>query len=102
MPPAQAQEAPTAGTLLRLCVPAILVGVVSALGLLLVEGAAHLLEQLLWERLPEAWDVDPDSGWWIFGVLTAVGLGVALIVSFFPGGAGEDSATVELMGPRWP
>lgn len=99
MPPAQAQEAPTAGTLLRLCVPAILVGVVSALGLLLVEGAAHLLEQLLWERLPEAWDVDPGSGWWIFGVLTAVGLGVALIVSFFPGGAGEDSATVELMGP---
>ncbi len=91
--------APSIRTLLGLSVPAIIVGIVSALGLFLVEEAAHLLEHLLWVDLPGVWDLDPGSGWWIFGVLSAVGLAIGVIVSFVPGLGGRDSATVELVAP---
>lgn len=92
-------RAPSTTTLLGLSVPAIIVGVISALGLFLVEEAAHLLEHLLWVGLPAVWGLDPDSGWWIFSVLSSVGLAVGVIVSFAPGHGGRDSATVELVAP---
>lgn len=91
--------APPVGTLLRLSIPAILVGVVSALSLFAVEEAAHLLEHLLWEALPVAWGVDPASGWWIFGVLAVTGLLIGLILTYVPGHGGHDSATVQLIAP---
>ena len=92
-----AQEAPTISTLLRLSLPAALVGVVSALGLFLVDEAAHLVQEFLWEFLPHALNISPDSGWWIFGVLSVIGFGIGLAVTLVPGHAGTDSATVELI-----
>ncbi|MET1034399.1 MAG: ion channel protein [Arthrobacter sp.] len=91
--------APSIGTLLRLSIPAILIGVVSALSLFAVEEAAHLLEHLLWEALPEAWGIAPASGWWIFGVLAVTGLLIGLILTYVPGHGGHDSATVQLIAP---
>jgi hypothetical protein len=55
--------------LLALAVPAILVGVVSALILWSLERAADLLGGVLWTTLPDVLGVDP-SGWWIILVLT--------------------------------
>ncbi|WP_255546143.1 MULTISPECIES: ion channel protein [unclassified Nesterenkonia] len=96
------QEAPTVAGLLRLSVPAILVGAVSALSLFLVEETAHLLEHALWVDLPGLLDLDPDSGWWIFAVLSATGLAVGAVCTFVPGRGGRDSATVELLAPPLP
>ncbi|MCH8559212.1 MULTISPECIES: ion channel protein [unclassified Nesterenkonia] len=102
MPGVNSQATPTATTLLRLSVPAILIGVVSALGLFLVEGTAHLLEHVLWVDLPGLFNLDPDSGWWIFAVLSGVGLAVGVVCTFAPGRGGRDSATVELLAPPLP
>ena len=85
-----------------LSLPAAIIGVVSALALFLVEESAHLLEHFLWVSLPEAWGVEGDSGWWIFGVLSATGLAIGLLVTFVPGHGGRDSATVELIAPPLP
>lgn len=93
------QEVPTIRTLLGLSLPAATVGVVAALGLFLIEEAAHLLEHVLWVDLPGSWGVSPDSGWWIFTVLTATGLAIGLLLSFVPGHGGRDTATVELIAP---
>lgn len=96
------QEVPSVRQLLHLSVPSLIVGVVSAVGLFVVDEAAHMLEDLLWVHLPHAFGVSPDSRWWIFGILSLIGLSVGLIASFVPGRAGTDSATVELIGPPMP
>lgn len=93
------QGEPSIRTLLELSLPAIVVGVVSAFGLYLVDEAAHLLGHWLWVDLPGASGVSPDSGWWIFGVLSLVGLAVGLVLTYVPGHGGRDSATVELVAP---
>lgn len=102
MPGMNGQEAPTVAGLLRLSVPAILVGAVSALSLFLVEATAHLLEHVLWVDLPGLFGLDPDSGWWIFAVLSVTGLAVGAVCTFVPGRGGRDSATVELLAPPLP
>jgi H+/Cl- antiporter ClcA len=86
-------------TLVTLSLPAIVVGVVSALGLFVVEALALALEHALWAGVPDALGVDPDSGWWIFCTLSVVGLAVGLVVWLVPGHGGQDSATVELIAP---
>ena len=86
-------------TLLSLSLPAIVVGVVSALVLYAVEAVAEALEHALWENLPHALGVDPWSAGWIFGVLSLTGLVVGLVIWLVPGHGGQDSATVELTAP---
>ena len=93
------QGEPAIRTLLALSLPAASVGVVSALSLFLVEELAHFIEHLLWVDLPGAVNVSPDSGWWIFGILSAVGLAIGLVVTFVPGHGGRDTATIELIAP---
>ncbi len=78
--------------LLKQVVPALLVGIFSALVLLLIDLIAeHWLHELIWSgnRL--------ESRWWIFIVLTCAGIAVGLIVWLMPGHAGPDPATVDLM-----
>ena len=87
--------------LLVLALPAILVGVLSALILWSLEQAADLLGGVLWSTLPGALGVDP-SGWWIILVLTMTGLAVGIALQVLPGHGGPDSATTELMGPPLP
>ncbi|MCC3282101.1 ion channel protein [Arthrobacter caoxuetaonis] len=89
-------------TLAALSVPAVLVGVVSALILFGLDELSYLLQELLWDVLPHAAGIDPDGGWWVFGMLTATGLAVGLIVRYLPGHAGPDSAATEFGGPALP
>jgi H+/Cl- antiporter ClcA len=92
-----------AGRLLRQLIPAVVVGVGSALVLLAVEFLSeHWLHDLLWKALPALTGADPDSRWWIFGTLTAAGVAVGLVVWLMPGHAGPDPATVGLLHPPGP
>lgn len=93
------QEVPPIKTLLQLSIPAIIVGVLSAVGLFAVDEAAHFIEGFLWMDLPGVWGIDPDSGWWIFGILSLTGIAIGLIVTYVPGHGGADSATVDLIAP---
>ena len=81
--------------------PALLVGVLSALILWILEQAADLLGGVLYKTMPGALGVDP-SGWWIILVLTLTGLAVGITLTVLPGHGGPDSATTELMGPPLP
>lgn len=83
-------------------VPAILTGALSALILFAFDELSLLLQHVLWENLPHALGANPDNGWWIFGMLTATGLAVGLIVRYVPGHAGPDSAASELGGQALP
>jgi len=83
-------------TLAALTLPAMLIGVVSALILFGLDELAALLQHLIWDDLPGAVGVDPASAWWIFGVLTLTGAAVGLIVRYVPGHGGQDSAETEL------
>ncbi len=91
----------TPKTLLMLAIPAILVGVVSALILWLLERASDALAGVLWTTIPDAIGVDPD-GWWIVLVLTLTGLAVGIALQVLPGHGGPDSATTELVAPPLP
>lgn len=94
--------APTVRTLLLLSIPALLIGVFSALSLWLLDELAGLLQDGLWAALPHAIGVDGSSGWWIVLVLTATGAAVGLTVWLLPGHAGPDSATTELVDAPLP
>ncbi|ROP64857.1 ion channel protein [Curtobacterium sp. ZW137] len=89
----------TVRELLRMSVPALVIGVVAALVLFVVEAAGAALETLLWDALPGVLHVDGSSGWWIVLVLTATGAGVGVVLRFAPGHGGRDSATTELIAP---
>lgn len=84
---------------LMLSVPAIVIGVVSALSLWLVDLLAEALEGVLWEDAPGALGMTGDEPWWIFLVLTVTGIAVGLVVWLVPGHGGPDSATTELVAP---
>jgi H+/Cl- antiporter ClcA len=97
----QADPDVTPRKLLLLAVPAILVGVVSALILWTLDRAADALSSVIWTTVPDALSVDPD-GWWIILVLTVTGLAVGIALQVLPGHGGPDSATTELVGPPLP
>ncbi|PWC05520.1 ion channel protein [Agromyces badenianii] len=82
--------------LVVLAVPALAIGVISALVLWALDRVAAVLQSALWDALPHALGVDP-SGWWIVAVLTLTGLAVGLVLRFVPGHGGPDSATTELV-----
>jgi len=90
---------PAVRTLLVMAVPALVVGIVSALILYALDEVAGLLEHGIWDALPQAIGVDPSNGWWIFGVLSLTGLAVGLVVKFVPGHGGQDSAATDLISP---
>jgi H+/Cl- antiporter ClcA len=87
--------------LLLLAVPALLVGIVSALILWTLDRAADALSTVIWDAAPAALGVDPD-GWWIILVLTVTGFAVGLALQVLPGHGGADSATTELVAPPLP
>lgn len=90
-------SAPSVRSLLLLSVPAVVIGVISALTLWVVDEVAGVVDDGIWKNLPAALGVDPSSGWWIFLILTVTGLAVGLTVWLVPGHAGPDSATTELV-----
>ncbi|MEU3278810.1 ion channel protein [Streptomyces antibioticus] len=99
--PRHAPTAPAtpARALLPLILPAVVVGVVSSLLLLLVSGVAEELQDVLWADLPDALGVGRYSVFWMLVVLTATGVAVGLVVWKVPGHAGPDPATTGLEAP---
>lgn len=82
-----------------LALPAIAVGIGSALMLWALDELSHLLQTFLWTALPGVFGATEATPWWIITVLTLVGLAVGLVVQFMPGHGGADSATTELDAP---
>ena len=91
--------ASSARQLLALVLPGIVVGVGSAIALLVLSVVAGQLEDVLWTWLPQQVGIDGTSPAWTIGMLTAVGLAAGLVVTFAPGHAGPDPATTELTAP---
>jgi H+/Cl- antiporter ClcA len=89
-------------TLLPTIIPSIVVGVASALSLMGLTWIANRLEELLWTTIPGDLGVDGSSPLWIVLILTLTGLAVGLIITFAPGHAGPDPATVGLAEPPQP
>lgn len=85
-------------TLIVLTIPALAIGIGSALVLWALDEVSELLKDVLWESLPAVFGADASTPWWIFVVLTATGFLVGLIVWLVPGHGGPDSATTELAG----
>ncbi|MGI9825051.1 ion channel protein [Agromyces sp. Marseille-Q5079] len=90
---------PSVRQLATLAIPAIAIGVGSALTLRLLNGLAEILQGFLWTTLPASFGASEATPWWIFTVLTATGIAVGAIVWLVPGHAGPDSAMTELTGP---
>ncbi|MDK0520299.1 ion channel protein [Streptomyces sp. ML-6] len=102
-PPAEPAPGPTpARRLLPVIVPALVVGVASALVLLGVSLLAEKLQDVLWETLPDALSVGRHSAFWTIAVLTASGLVAGLLIRAVPGHAGPDPATTGLVDPPLP
>ena len=83
--------------LLPLVLPAVLVGIGSALALIALSLVSGELQKFLYDWLPPVFGASGESGWWIFLVLTACGLVVGLVVWKVPGHAGPDPATTSLV-----
>ncbi|MFE4655516.1 ion channel protein [Streptomyces hydrogenans] len=85
--------------LLPQVLPALVVGVGSALLFLGVSKLAEELQSVLWETLPDALDIGAYSSLWVITVLTATGVAVGLVIWKVPGHAGPDPASEGLGGP---
>ena len=96
--PEAVEERPTVKQLALLGVPGLVIGVLSGVLLAGINQSAHWLEHILWDTLPDALGISPDSAMWIIGILTATGLAVGLVVWLAPGHAGDDPATTHLVG----
>ncbi|MEY9953755.1 ion channel protein [Leifsonia sp. EB34] len=88
---------PSVRQLVLLSIPAVVIGVVSALTLWVVDEVAAVIDDGVWTTLPKALGVAPSSGWWTFLILTVTGLAVGLTVWLVPGHGGPDSATTDLV-----
>ncbi|MFH8251076.1 ion channel protein [Microbacterium sp. B2969] len=85
-------------TLLLMSVPAILIGVGSAVVLRLLDLVSDELMHFIWDYVPGLFGASEETPWWIFLVLTLTGAAVGAIVWLVPGHGGPDSATTELGG----
>ncbi|MER5687145.1 ion channel protein [Streptomyces sp. NPDC002205] len=95
-------ESASARRLLLLIVPALVVGVASALVLLGISLLAEQLRDVLWETLPEALSIGGYSSLWMIVMLTATGLATGLVIRTVHGHAGPDPATTGLVDPPLP
>lgn len=100
--PPPPSSSPSGRTLLPLIVPSLVVGVVASLVLLGVSELAGLLEDVVWQTLPDALGIGRHSSLWMIVMLTATGLAVGLVVRQVYGHAGPDPATTGLVDPPLP
>ncbi|MDL9977720.1 ion channel protein [Microbacterium candidum] len=94
-----ASASPGVRLLILAAIPAVLIGIGSALILKGVYLLSDLLEPVLWQTLPKVFGATESTPWWIFTVLTVTGALIGAVVWLVPGHAGPDSATTELDGP---
>ncbi|QXT61646.1 ion channel protein [Tessaracoccus palaemonis] len=95
-------KGPSPAQLAAAAVPAMVVGLVCAVLLVLADLLAEVLHHGWWEALPSLLGIDPASRWWIVLVLTATGALVGLVLWKAPGHGGHDTATVEMVSPPLP
>ncbi|MGW5423714.1 ion channel protein [Streptomyces sp. NPDC003943] len=88
--------------LLPQILPALVIGVASALLFLAISGIANQLEHVLWNTLPDALGIGRYSSLWIIVMLTATGIAVGLVIWKVYGHAGPDPAEGGLGGPPVP
>jgi H+/Cl- antiporter ClcA len=79
------------GAYLRLLVGAALISIPVALATVGFVAAFRGLEDVLWETLPDALDVDPDD-WWPLVPTTVGGIAVGLLLRYVPGHGGPHPA----------
>ena len=89
---------PRARTMLLLAIPALIIGIVSSLVLIVVMKVASVLQTMLWTALPAPVGISVDSPAWIIMMLTLTGVAVGLVIRFSPGHAGPDPALEPLIG----
>lgn len=89
---------PRARTMLLLAIPALIIGIVSSLVLIVVMKVASVLQTMLWTALPAQVGISVDSPAWIIMMLTLTGIAVGLVIRFSPGHAGPDPALEPLIG----
>lgn len=100
-PSSTAAMSPTRRLLLG-SIPALIIGILSAVGLALLTWVSESLEHLVWTALPESFGLSGDIPWWTIGVLTLAGLLTGLLVRFAPGHAGPDPAKESFFPPALP
>ncbi|MDM7855235.1 ion channel protein [Cellulomonas alba] len=83
--------------LLKLTVPAVVVGVGCALTLWGLSSLAGALEHVLWDDLSGVFGLTKDSRLWIAIMLVLTAVLVGLVVTYAPGHAGPDPATTGLV-----
>ncbi|MFG2330212.1 ion channel protein [Streptomyces sp. NPDC048604] len=88
--------------LLKLVVPAVVVGALASLLFLTISGLAENLQDVLWETVPDALGIGRYSSLWIIVMLTATGIAVGLVVWLVYGHAGNDPAAAGLGGAPVP
>lgn len=93
---------PRARTMLLLSLPAVAVGIASSLILIAVMKIASVLQNLLWQRLPDSLGIPLDSPLLIIGILTLTDGAVGLVIRFSQGHAGPDPACEPLIGTLVP
>ncbi|EFG1227399.1 ion channel protein [Escherichia albertii] len=93
---------PRARTMLLLSLPAVAVGIASSLILIAVMKISSVLQNLLWQRLPDSLGIPLDSPLLIIGILTLTGGAVGLVIRFSQGHAGPDPACEPLIGTLVP
>ena len=89
---------PRARTMLLLAIPALIIGIVSSLVLIVVMKVASVLQTMLWTALPAQVGISVDSPACIIMMLTLTGIAVGLVIRFSPGHAGPDPALEPLIG----
>ncbi|AFM60996.1 MULTISPECIES: ion channel protein [Enterobacter] len=89
---------PRARTMLLLAIPALIIGIVSSLVLIIVMKVASVVQTMLWTALPAQMGINVDSPAWIIMMLTLTGVAVGLVIRFSPGHAGPDPALEPLIG----
>ncbi len=87
---------------MRLVIPGLVVGVLSAVTLVGLSTLATWTQHLVWDRLPDSWGVTTTGSWWTVLVLTVTGLLVGAIVRWAPGHGGVDPATTDLVAAPLP
>ena len=92
----------TTARLAAVAIPGAVVGVLSALGPIIVSAAAGAAQDWLWDTLPATFGTEGDSPWWILGMLTLTGLVAGSIVAWVPVHAGDGPATTSLVAAPLP
>ncbi len=93
---------PSTRTIAREAVPSVLVGVAAAVIPIAMVLVTDQVTDLLYRWIPDLIGFDGYARWWIFAVLTGIGLLVGVLVWKAPGHGGPDPATAGLVGPPIP